>query len=179
MMDISKNLAVSVHKVSYWMTKNNIPKRSISDAVYLKKHPNGNPFSFKNPLSTEEIKLLGLGLGLYWGEGNKLNKSAVRLGNTDPKLIRVFIKFLVKLFNINKDDLRFSLQIFTDINPDKAIKFWIKQLNIKREQFYKPIITKSNSLGTYRKKSKYGVMTVNYLNSRLRNLLIKMLSDRV
>ena len=69
----------------------------------------------------------------------------------------------------------FGLQIFTDINSDIAMDFWIKKLKIKRSQFYKPIVTKSGSIGTYRKKSEFGVLTVMYHNKKLRNLLVSML----
>jgi len=175
MTEISKKLAISTHKVSYWMDKHEIPKRSISDAVYLKNHPNGDPFSFKTPSSMEEAKLLGLGLGLYWGEGNKLNKTSIRLGNTDSDLMNLFIKFMVDILGVKKSDLKFGLQIFTDIDTQTAMNYWMKKLDIKKGQFYKPIVTESNSLGTYRKKSEYGVIMVNYHNRKLRDLLVGML----
>ena len=175
MMDIAKLKEVSLHKVAYWMEKYGINKRSQSEATYTKKHPNGDPFQFNVPKNIETAKLLGLGLGLYWGEGTKANKSAVRLGNTDPELIKNFITFLTKIFNVKKDDLRFGLQIFTDISPLVAIEYWMNKLQIEKKQFYKTIITKSGSLGTYRKKSQYGVLTVYYLNKKLRDLLVGML----
>ena len=85
------------------------------------------------------------------------------------------MEFLVRLFKIEKDDFRFGLQIFSDIKMGEALDFWTKKLKIKRKQIYKPIITKSGSLGTYRKKSRYGVMTILYNNTKLRNLLVNML----
>jgi len=122
-----------------------------------------------------KLYLLGLGLGLYWGEGNKLNKTSVRLSNIDPNLINFFIKFLIEIFGVKKKDLKFSLQIFTDIDTQAAMEYWIRKLRIKKEQFYKPIITLSGSLGTYRKKSEYGVIIVYYHNRKLRDLLVGML----
>ena len=49
-------------------------------------------FQIKKDLTPEEIKLLGLGLGLYWGEGNKANKHKVSVSNSDPKLLSMFTK---------------------------------------------------------------------------------------
>src|SRR5690348_8430619 len=92
--EIAKLLACSEHKVNYWLTKHNIRKRSISDAVYLKCNPNGDPFSIRKPKNSEEWFLFGLGVGLYWGEGTKRSVSSVRLGNTDPALIKKFLEFL-------------------------------------------------------------------------------------
>ncbi|MEK9170272.1 MAG: hypothetical protein AAB674_01355 [Patescibacteria group bacterium] len=175
MQEIADLLGFSLHKVSYWMEKHEIKSRSRSEAIYLKCNPDGDPFNFIPPRNLKEAELFGLGLGLYWGEGTKANKDSIRLGNTDPKLIKKFMDFLIRFFSIKKEDLRFGLQIFTDINKGEAMDFWQKELKIKLSQFYKPIITKSRSLGTYRKKSQFGVMTIMYHNKKLRDLLVSML----
>ncbi len=175
MKEVADLLGCSLHKVKYWMEGHNINIRSISEAVYLKNNPDGDPFRIQLPINLEEAKLFGLGMGLFWGEGTKANKDSVRLGNTDPKLIRRFMDFLIKFFNIQKSDLKFGLQLFTDISKKEALDFWKKYLKIEDNQFYKVIVTKSRSLGTYRKKSKYGVLTVYYHNKKLRDILVRML----
>jgi len=76
---------------------------------------------------------------LYWGEGNKANRSTVRLGNSDPMLLIKFIEFLEKFFNINKKDLKFHLQIFSDIDINEAIIYWAKKLKINKDHFINPI----------------------------------------
>lgn len=177
MQEIANLLGYSLHKVAYWMEKHRVPSRSRSDAMYVKHNPNGDPFSFQHPTTIEEAKLFGLGLGLYWGEGTKTNLSSIRLGNTDPELIKAFIRFLIKFFHIRKKDLKFGLQIFSDIDPGEALDFWVKHLRIERSQFYKIVITKSGSIGTYRKKSQYGVLTVMYHNIKLRSLLGSMMPE--
>ena len=175
MQEIAYFLGCSLHKVAYWMEKHHIKTRTRSDATYLKRNPNGDPFRFIPLRDSREAQLFGLGLGLYWGEGTKANKNSVRLGNTDPHLIKRFMDFLIRFFSIKKDDLYFGIQIFTDINPKQAMDFWVKELKIKSSQFNKPIVTKSGSIGTYRKKSEYGVVTVMYHNKKLRDLLISLL----
>ena len=175
MQEIASDLHFSLHKVSYWLHKYKIPIRNRSEATYLKKNPKGDPFILRLPKNLEGAKLFGLGIGLYWGEGTKSNKNSVRLGNTDPLLLQGFIEFLVKTFGIKKSNLKFGLQLFTDIDPEVALDFWIKKLNIQRGQINKPVITKSGSIGTYKKKSEYGVLTVMYHNKKLRDLLISLL----
>lgn len=174
--EISKILNCSVHKISYWMLKYNINTRSISEAVYLKNNPNGDPFIFNKPKTINDSWLLGMGLGLYWGEGTKADKVSVRLGNTDPELVSTFIQFLVKIFGIHRKDLKFGLQLFNDVSVGEALDFWQKKLKIDKSQFYKTVATKSRAKGTYRKKSKYGVLTVYYHNRKLRDLLVNMLT---
>lgn len=175
MQEIATRLGCSLHKVSYWMEKHGIERRSISEAVYKRCNPNGDPFSFRLPKNLSDAQLFGMGIGLYWGEGTKANRCSVRLGNTDPELLNIFIKFLIKFFSIKRSDLRFGLQIFTDISVNQARVFWTKKLKVDKRQFYKVIITKSGSIGTYRKKSQYGVLTVCYHNRKLRDLLVSLL----
>lgn len=175
MQEIAKQLNCSQNSVVYWMNKHQINRRTISEAVYTKNNPNGDPFILKPINSREKAKLLGMGLGLYWGEGNKANKHSVRLGNTDPELIKTFVTFLEEIFAVKRQDMKFGLQIFSDIDPELALSYWLDQLNVNRSQFYKITVTISGSIGTYRAKSKYGVLTVYYHNKKLRDLLVGML----
>jgi hypothetical protein len=175
MQDIADKLNCSLHRVAYWMNKHKIKIRSYSEASYLKHNPHGDPFKFRKPKNFKEAELFGLGLGLYWGEGTKASKYAIRLGNTDPLLIKYFMDFLETFFGIEKEDLQFGLQIFSDINPGTALDFWAKTLKVDKCQFYKPTVTISGSIGTYRKKSKYGVLTVLYHNTKARRLLDKIM----
>ncbi|OGZ54055.1 MAG: hypothetical protein A3B25_00060 [Candidatus Ryanbacteria bacterium RIFCSPLOWO2_01_FULL_48_26] len=170
--EIAKILGCSEHKVNYWLEKHIIPKRSISEAVYVRKNPLGDPFSFIQPKNLAEAKLFGLGVGLYWGEGNKANKNIVKLGNSDPGLIKSFIKFLKKFFNIDTRSLKFHLHLFSDINPEQATLYWMNEIGAQRSQFYKPTITKTGKLGTYRKKSVHGVLTLYFANTKLRNIMV-------
>jgi len=175
MMEIAKKLDCSPKSVQYWMTKYGIDRRSIGDAIYLMNNRNGDPFSIQPIDTVEKGELFGLGVGLYWGEGTKKNKHSVRLGNTDPELINTFIKFLVELFGVSKERLRFSLQIFTDIDPIEALNFWTERLQVSSSQFTKSVITISGSLGTYRQKSQYGVATLYFHNKKLRDIIVGLL----
>ncbi len=58
---------------------------------------------------------------------------------------------------------------------EEAMDFWIKKIRISKAQFYKVIVTPSRKVGTYRKKTEYGVLTVYYHNKKLRDLLISKL----
>lgn len=167
---ISKQLKCSVGQVNYWLERYRIPKRTISEAVYTKWNPDGDPFCLKTPLSIDQSILYGIGIGLYWGEGTKKSHS-VRLSNSDPKLIKVFTSFLVELFQVDPGRLRYGLQIFGDMNVEKTLRFWTKELHVPRSRFYKPIVTPHRGIGTYRQKSKHGVLTVYFNNRKLRDIL--------
>ena len=174
--EIAKSLKKSETTVNYWMKKYGIKKREISEAIYLKNNPKGDPFKVRKPINLELAELKGFGLGLYWGEGNKKNKNSIKLANTDPGLIKKFLEFLIKILGVKKENIKFSLQVFSDIDPKEAKQFWIEKLKIKENQFYNKItITQSGKVGNYREKNRYGVLTIYYHNTKLRNILIEML----
>lgn len=169
---IAKELKCSENKINYWLHKYRIKKRTISEALYSHKNPSGDPFQYKKPKNKEQHFLYGLGLGLYWGEGNKANTTSVRLGNTDPDLCKKFLEFLYEIYTIDKDRLSFGIQIFPDISKEEALQFWVNKLNVKKEQFHKPTLTPSVKKGTYGNKSKYGVLTIYFSNTKLRGNIV-------
>jgi len=175
--EIARFLNYSPSKINYWLSKYRIPKRNISEAIYSKYHPRGDPFTIYHPRTMHEAVLYGQGIGIYWGEGNKANRNTIRVGNSDPALLKAFIYFLIKFFGIKKEDLRFHLHLFTDIDIQEATSFWSKALRIQKKQFYKPMVSVSGSIGTYRKKSRYGVLTVYYGNVKLKNILMKQIEE--
>lgn len=179
MQEIADILDCSVSGVQYWISKYKIKTRSISDAVYLKNNPHGDPFLFKKPDSFEKAILFGLGVGLYWGEGTKANKTSVRLGNTDPALVEAFIVFLEEIFSLKRSQLRFGLQIFSDMSEKEGLDFWSKTLRIEKSQFYKITVTPYRSIGTYRIKTRHGVLTVYFHNRKLRDILVELLKTSV
>ena len=174
---IGAQFKCSQNKINYWLARHNIKKRTISEAIYILKNPLGDPFTLKVPHTLKEGILYGLGLGLYWGEGLKRGKGGVRLGNTDVHLMRKFIEFLQKVFLVKKSKLRFGLQIFSDIAPHEALNYWKRELHIHKDQFYKVIVSKVRGKGTYKYKSKHGVMMVYLNNVRLKELICKLIDN--
>lgn len=172
MLEVSKKLSCSVNKVSYWMKYHSLQRRTISEGVYAKHNPHGDPFSFRLPKTKEEHFLYGVGLGLYWGEGTKANKYSVRLGNTDPKMVLVFIDFLETFFTISRKDIRFGIQVFSTMEPKEVLTFWLKELKVSEDQFMKVIVTPKRGEGSYGRKMEYGVLTVYYHNKKMRDMLV-------
>jgi len=170
--EIAKRLKCSAGRIDYWLKKYDIQKRSISEAVYQSWNPDGDPFSIRAPRNTREAILFGLGIGLYWGEGTKANKNSVRLGNSDPALIRKFIDFLTTFYRVDRGRLRFGLQIFGDMEKERVQKFWADHLEISKKQFYPSIvITPYRGVGSYRRKTRHGVLTLYFNNKKLRDTI--------
>ena len=175
MMEISQKLGYSYNAVVYWMKKLKIPCRSVSDALYQKLNPKGDPFNIKKNLTPEDQRLFGLGMGIYWGEGNKLNKHSVRLGNSDPKLIKLFRDFLIKICGVKKEKFLYNLLLFNDASKNKALSFWNKELGLASGQIKSVTSLKPRGKGTYKKKSMTGVLTIEVGNVKLKKEIDKML----
>lgn len=178
MSEIAKEFKCSQNRVVYWMKKYGIKRRSHSDAAYLKQNPDGDPFNIKTNLSKHDSFLYGLGLGIYWGEGNK-NPTipSLRVANTDPDLIRTFLFFLKSIYRLDAKRFSYSIVCFNDTNPEVARSYWAKQLKISPSKFGKITQIPSQGKGTYKKKSRYGVCIVQGNNSKLRKLVITQIEN--
>jgi len=174
---ISRLLGFSQNKINYWIEKHKIEKRTISDAMYQFKNPKGDPFKLSYPKTVDEGILFGLGLGLYWGEGSKKGGGGLKITNTDPKLIRKYIDFLESFLDIDRNKLRFSLLIFRDISENNALEFWSRELNIKKQQFYKASVIKVRGEGTYKNRSEHGVAILQFNNVKLKRLICDMIEN--
>ncbi|MFH2019025.1 MAG: hypothetical protein ABII80_00170 [bacterium] len=176
MSEIASLLSCSLHKVNYWMSKYNLPRRSLSDANYHKYNPSGDPFQIKKSLTIGEQRLLSLSLGLFWGEGNKVNPEGVRLGNSDPNLIKIWCQFLRQICNVREDKIHFHLQIFHDNDPIVAKNYWAQHLSINQNRITSGTPTKKLGKGSYRKLNQHGVMTVGVYNTHFRVWIMAQLS---
>lgn len=77
------------------------------------------------------------GLMLYWAEGDSKIKNPIRLSNTDPRMIALYIKFLTKSLKISKEKLRSTIILYPDLSEKKCIDFWTAVEGIPKSQFYK------------------------------------------
>lgn len=158
------------------LKKMEIPRRSVSEAIYVRHNPDGDPFKWQMPLTAEDWQLFGMGLGLYWGEGNKRNRQAIRICNTDPRLLKAFMDFMSRFFCMGPEKAKAHVQMFNDMDIEETATFWREQLGMTEEQFAKPLMTISDSMGTHNNKSKYGVCSLRYQNTKLTALVQRELA---
>lgn len=175
--EIGKDLGIPWRKVIYLMDKHGIKRRSRSEAIYYKHNPNGDPFKIKKHLTPVQERLKALALGLYWGEGSKYNPISIRLANSDPSLLRIFIKFLRDICGVNTQKIKLWLTVHTDAPVEKAEKHWSYQLSIPLSQFSKTVVINNRGNGTYKNRSLYGTATVCVHNMKLRQIIQEWLND--
>jgi len=102
------------------------------------------------------------GLFLYWGEGLKATRYTTSISNTDPKVLKFFITWLNKIFNIKKEDLSVRLHLYKDMSVKEERKFWCKELGLTSKNFQKDYI-KDTKLDSQTYKNGFGHGTCNVM----------------
>ena len=115
----------------------------------------------------EKAKLLDplhlAGCMLYWCEGAKAKSSrhTLSLVNSDPEMIKVYMRFLRESLNVPNEEIFLKLTIYDDIDESEAIEFWSKVCNLHKSSFKKTQIKKSYPIKQYSHQRKmYGCCTV-------------------
>lgn len=101
------------------------------------------------------------GLMLYLGEGDKKNRDKIGLANTDPWIIKFFIKWLVDFLGITKEKIKVQLHLYENMDIEKEKKFWEIELGFQKKQFYKPAIRKlQKSSFSYKESFRHGTCSI-------------------
>jgi hypothetical protein len=91
-------------------------------------------------------ELLLLGASLYWAEGYKrpiVNNGKTRtyhpvsLSNSDPLLIKLFLKFLREVCKVEDSKISANIRIFEHQNASQLLQFWHKTTKIPLGKFHK------------------------------------------
>ncbi len=108
------------------------------------------------------------GLFLYWGEGNKTARHTIGIYNTDPSMIKFALIWLTQSLNIPKDKIRINLHLYSDMNVNREINFWLKELRLNRNQLNKPYIKKSTKKSLTRKGFGHGTCSLTVSNTKIK-----------
>jgi transposase len=132
------------------------------------------------PLTKREFFIAGL--MLYWGEGEKTKLQGVGVSNTDPSVIKFFIRWVAMSLSSPKNKIKIQLHLYNDMNIKKELNYWSRTLNIPLKQFNRPYIKKTSS-DRINHKGSFGHGTC---NARIGNVLLaekivmglKVISDK-
>lgn len=97
------------------------------------------------------------GMMLYWGEGDKMTRSVTRLANSDPELIRFYVRFLKEACGIPEKKIRAQLLIYPDIEEETNRRFWSFVSGLSFSHFTKSILIQGRH---EKKRLRYGVCTI-------------------
>lgn len=182
--EISKKINIPYTTITRWVKKYPLTKeQDIQLAIRNPFYKNGDnaPKIYSEKFKAERLKyqnegreivrlnnnsLLVTGAMLYWGEGAK-SRNMLDFTNSDPYMIKIFIKFLQSELNVTEDEITIYIQCYTDICNISTIEdFWVKTTGLKRDNLRKstinnyPISSKKTKIG----KSKYGTCKLRVCN---------------
>lgn len=110
------------------------------------------------------------GVMIYWGEGDKRGKNQVRIANTDPTMVLVFVKFLKEVCGIPEDDIRASLLVYPDLDEVLCREHWSKESGIPMQNFRKS----TRILGRHKtQRLGYGICNVYVSSSYLKKKILE------
>lgn len=196
--EINKALDVSIPKstISYWLKnitlskkqKNRIDgniakniKLSQKKALLVNKKKRQNYLlSVHNRVKHLEVVLLNCDVAkialamLYLGEGSKTNRGSLMFGNSDPEIIKLFLRFLRECYTLDESKFRCTVQCRADQDVKKLEKFWSNITEIPLNLFYKAQVD-SRTIGKASKKVNYkGVCRIDYFSADIFNELIEI-----
>ena len=109
---------------------------------------------------------------LCLGEASKSgNGSSFYFGNSNPKIITLFLELMKRCFDFKPEKVRCTVQCRADQNILVLEEFWMEITKIPKSQFYKTQVD-PRTIGRVTKKLDYkGVLRVDYFDSKVRHEL--------
>lgn len=121
-----------------------------------------------------------MGIMLYWAEGAKAKETSpstgVKFGNSDPQMVKLFVKWLIEICKIPANDIKYELYIHENSanRLDKVKAYWARNLDSNIGNF-QTVYFKKNIIRTNRKKigeNYFGLLNVvvrksTYLNRKI------------
>jgi len=124
------------------------------------------------------------GTMLYWGEGDKkFENGSIKLGNTDPHILKIFKIFLLQFCNRPLEKIKAWMLLYPDLEVDSCLNYWSKKTGLPKNNFTKPTFI----LGRHKThRLQYGTCTIQTGNKYLKKKILtwidlyrKELSTRV
>ena len=171
---IAKILGVSFWSLYDFMDNNTISRRLPSETNYV-ANKNKPQFRIKENLSEREQDLKIAGIMLYWAEGTLRGKT-VDFVNSNPDMVKIFLKFLREICGIDERRLRLYLYAYSYLDLKHTMNYWKKVTGIPLSQFTKPYIREGNP-NLSNRKLPYGLVHIRYNDKRLLETLSNWIED--
>lgn len=180
--EIRKRMGVSKSTLSYWLKEFPLSEKRILELRHQGwKKGEASRERFRNTMrKRQELKrqevykkyqkrldkiskdaFFVAGLMLYLAEGGKTNYAQITLTNTDPKIIKFFVQWLIDFFDVAKKEMKAELHLYENMDIKKEQKFWQKELGFRKNQFYKTQIRKLQKASfSYKESYRHGTCQI-------------------
>lgn len=136
--------------------------------------------SIAKTIHQDSISKIALAM-LCLGEASKYNpktRCAFSLGNSDPRIIIIFLQLLQKCFPFDINKLRATVQCRADQDPIALTQYWQEKTHIPSHLFYKPLIDPRTQGKPTKKAHYHGVLRIDYFSTPIQREL-ESLSDLI
>lgn len=119
------------------------------------------------------------GISVYWGEGDRATEHQVKIVNTDPKMIRLFVYFLQKICNVPQERIRAYILLYPDLVEKECREFWTRESTLPAMNFGKSTVIQGRHKT---RRIPHGVCTVGVSSKYLKQkmlLWLDMLPDQL
>jgi hypothetical protein len=91
---------------------------------------------------------------LYWAEGSK-RRNTVTFVNSDPHMMRFFMRFLEECFDVSREQFAFSINCYVNngLDIDTIEAWWLEQLQLPRTTLRKHIINNAPASSRQQKRN--------------------------
>lgn len=161
--EILRQVAVSKGTLSLWLRhvplapeqRARIERRSLAaqrkmDAYNRRKHvvAVAQHRSWRAEGARESIALDGhllkwIGVALYWAEGSKGRTGGVGFANSDPRMIRLMMRWFREVCRVPEEKLRVRIQLHPGQSVERAHAVWARVTHVPLRQFNRPSIKTS------------------------------------
>ena len=169
--EIANVSGLSTKKIHEVLSRYRVAIRDHKAASYIKNNKGGDPFDILTKLTLEEEHLKAMALGLYLTEGNTKNKNSIRFSNSDPALVKIFVKFLKVVCGVGNNKIKLSLIIYPDVAQKNAKEYWARFLDLPLAQFTKTTVLKNRNGSSSKKHSEFGTITIYVHNTKLLDII--------
>jgi hypothetical protein len=146
LVEIATALGVAKSSVSLWVRDVEFTPRPRQRAQVRGTHPlHLRKLAEIEAMNAEGVERIGTlsdeaflvtGAALYAGEGSKTD-GAVMFANTDPRMIRLYCRWLRRFFAIDEQRVRIRVYLHEGLDLDAAEAFWSDVCGVPRSQFTK------------------------------------------
>lgn len=104
---------------------------------------------------------------LYWAEGSKKGKRYVSFSNSDPRIIKVMMRFFREICEVPDNKFRGHIHTHSHLNTKTAEDYWSNVAKIPLRQFFKTYSKPSKASKGKMDALPYGTLDVSIGNVKV------------
>jgi hypothetical protein len=121
-----------------------------------------------------------IGCMLHWAEGDKCRNS-VRMSNSDPELLTLFVRFLRRHFGVRPEQFRVHCNLFADHleRQHEIEQFWLERLGLPQSSLRKSVINNYSKHSQKKRQNKlpYGTCKLYLHSTRIQHTIFGSIQE--